>query len=185
MNNQDLAKLSTSEIIGQIVIPMLDLRDSDPLPHAKELVQKFQVGGFIVFGGERRQLKEATEDLQRNSKIPLFFACDAERGVGQIVTGATRFPFTMALGSIGDEELVYNQARYIAEEMKDCGLNLLFAPVLDVNTNPENPIINIRSYGDDPSFVSRLGAAFIKGSQDGGVMACAQTLPWPRWGRNY
>src|SRR3972149_987450 len=177
MNNQDLAKLSTSEIIGQIVMPRLDFRDSDPLPHAKELVQKFQVGGFIVFGGERRQLKEATEDLQRNSKIPLFFACDAERGVGQIVTGATRFPFTMALGAIGDEDLVYRQAGFIAEEMGECGLNLVFAPVVDVNTNPENPIINVRSYSDDPFHVSRLGAAFINGCQDEGVMACAKHFP--------
>src|SRR3989304_5057904 len=179
MKNLNLPKLSTSEKIGQIVMPRLDFRDSDPFPHAKELVQKFQVGGFIVFGVERRQAKEATQELQRNSQIPLFFACDAERGVGQIVSGTTRFPFTMALGAIGDEELVYNQARYIAEEMKDCGLNLLFAPVLDVNTNPENPIINIRSYGDDPSFVSRLGAAFIKGSQDGGVMAYCKDFSGP------
>src|SRR3989304_8597009 len=173
MNNQDLAKRSTSEKIGQIVMPRLDFIGSDPLPHAKELVQKFQVGGFIVFGGERRQLKEATEDLQRNSKIPLFFACDAERGVGQMVSGATRFPFTMSLGAIDDEDLVYRQARFIAKEMKECGFNLLFAPVVDVNTNPKNPIINIRSYGDDPFHVSRLGAAFINGCQDEGVMACA------------
>lgn len=147
------------------------------MPHAKELVNKFQVGGFIVFGGERRQLKEATEDLQRNSKIPLFFACDAERGVGQIVSGATRFPFTMSLGAIGDEDLVYRQARFIAKEMKDCGLNLVFAPVVDVNTNPENPIINVRSYSDDPFHVSHLGAAFINGCQDEGVMACAKHFP--------
>lgn len=177
MNNFNLKELSTSEIIGQIVMPRLDFRDSDPFPHAKELVQKFQVGGFIVFGGERRQLKEATEDLQRNSKIPLFFACDAERGVGQIVTGATRFPFTMALGAIGDEDLVYRQAGFIAEEMGECGLNLVFAPVVDVNTNSENPIINVRSYSDDPFHVSRLGAAFINGCQDEGVMACAKHFP--------
>ncbi len=147
------------------------------MPHAKELVNKFQVGSFIVFGGERRQLKEATKDLQRNSKIPLFFACDAERGVGQMVSGATRFPFTMSLGAIGDEDLVYRQARFIAKEMKDCGLNLVFAPVVDVNTNPENPIINVRSYSDDPFHVSRLGAAFINGCQYEGVMACAKHFP--------
>ncbi len=177
MNKLELGELTIFEKIGQIVMPRLDFRDSDPLPHAKELVNKFQVGGFIVFSGERRQLKEATEDLQRNSQIPLFFACDAERGVGQVVSGTTRFPFTMALGAIGDEDLVYRQARFIAKEMKDCGLNLLFAPVLDVNTNPENPIINVRSYSDDPFFVSGLGAAFINGCQDEGVMACAKHFP--------
>ncbi len=158
-------------------MPRLDFRNSDPLPLAKELVEKFHVGGFIVFGGELKQVREAIKLLQSISITPLFFACDAERGVGQIVSGATRFPFTMSLGAIGDEELVYRQAEYISHEMKQCGLNLVLAPVVDVNTNPENPIINIRSYGDDPQLVSRLGSAFVRGCQDGGTLACAKHFP--------
>ncbi len=158
-------------------MPRLDFRNSDPLPSAKELIERFYVGGFLFFGGERNQVKRATEELQAISHIPLFFACDAERGVGQIISGTTQFPFTMSLGAIGDEELVYRQAGFIAGEMKSCGLNLIFAPVIDVNTNPENPIINIRSYGDDPFLVSSLGAAFIKGCQDVGVLACAKHFP--------
>ncbi|HEY7535095.1 MAG TPA: glycoside hydrolase family 3 N-terminal domain-containing protein, partial [Thermodesulfobacteriota bacterium] len=71
----------------------------------------------------------------------------------------------------------YRQAMYIAKEMKECGLNLVFAPVVDVNTNPENPIINIRSYGDDPLLVSSFGAAFVKGCQNEGVMSCAKHFP--------
>lgn len=177
MNNFNLKELTISQKIGQIVMPRLDFRDSNPLPHAKELVENFHIGGFIVFGGERRQVKEATKELQSISHLPIFFACDAERGVGQIISGTTRVPFTMSLGAIGDEELVYRQARSIAQEMKYCGLNLIFAPVVDVNTNPENPIINVRSYGDDPLLVSRLGRAFVKGCQDWGVLACAKHFP--------
>lgn len=158
-------------------MPRLDFRDSDPLPQAKELVQRFHVGGFIVFGGECRQVKDAIGELQEISPVPLFFACDAERGLGQIVSGATKFPFTMSLGAAGDEGLVYRQARFIAEEMKDCGFNLIFAPVVDVNTNPDNPIINVRSYGGDPALVARLGAAFVRGSQDAGILACAKHFP--------
>lgn len=177
MSDLDLKELTISQTIGQLVMPRLDFRDSYTLPRARELVGKFHVGGFIVFGTERKQITEATEELQSISQIPLFFACDAERGVGQIVSGATRFPFTMALGAIGDEDIVYRQAKFIAREMKECGLNLVFAPVVDVNTNPENPIINIRSYGDDPLLVSRLGRAFVQGSQDEGVLACAKHFP--------
>lgn len=177
MNNLDLKELTIYQKIGQLVMPRLDFRKSDPLPDAKELLERFHIGGFLVFGGELIQVKEATEELQSISHVPLFFACDAEMGVGQTISGGTRFPFTMSLGAIGDEELVYRQAKFIAREMKDWGLNLVFAPVVDVNTNPENPIINIRSYGDDPFLVSRLGRAFVKGCQDGGVLACAKHFP--------
>lgn len=177
MNNLSLKELTISQKIGQIVMPRLNFNNPDALLYAKEIVQKFHVGGFIIFGGERKQVKKATEELQATSTIPLLFACDAERGAGQIMSGATRFPFTMSLGAIGDEELVYRQAGFIAEELKECGLNLVFAPVMDVNTNPENPIINIRSYGDDPFLVSRLGAAFIKGCQNRGVLGCAKHFP--------
>ncbi|HWP92382.1 MAG TPA: glycoside hydrolase family 3 protein [Thermodesulfobacteriota bacterium] len=170
-------ELSITEKIGQIVMPRLDFRNEDALPYAEGLVKNFHIGGFIVFGGERERIISATDRLQSISPIPLFFACDAERGVGQIVSGATLFPFAMSLGAIGDEELVYRQAGFIAREMKGCGLNLVFAPVVDVNTNRENPIINIRSYGDDPSLVSRLGTAFIKGCQEEGVLACAKHFP--------
>jgi beta-N-acetylhexosaminidase len=83
----------------------------------------------------------------------------------------------MSLGAIGDEGLVYEEARFIADEMKECGLNLIFAPVLDMNTNPQNPIINVRAYGDDPGLVSRLGAAFIRGAEDAGVLACGKHFP--------
>ncbi|MER3446030.1 MAG: hypothetical protein C4291_03985 [Candidatus Dadabacteria bacterium] len=177
MDNPNPNELTIPQKIGQIVMPRLNFNNPDALPYAKDIVQKFHVGGFIIFGGDRKQVKRATEELQSISLTPLFFSCDAERGAGQIMSGATRFPFTMSLGATGDEELVYRQARFIAEELKECGLNLVFAPVMDVNTNPENPIINIRSYGDDPSLVSRLGTAFIKGCQDRGVLACAKHFP--------
>lgn len=177
MNDIGLKELTTPQKIGQIIMPRLNFSNPDVLPYAKEMVRKFHIGGFIIFGGERKQVKRATEELQAISHIPLLFACDAERGAGQIISGATQFPFTMSLGAIGDEELVYRQAGFIAEELREYGLNLVFAPVIDVNTNPENPIINIRSYGDDPFLVSRLGSAFINGCQNKGVLGCAKHFP--------
>ena len=111
MNNLNWNELTISRKVGQMIMPRLDFRGSDPLPQARVLVQKFHVGGFIVFGGEYKQVREATQELQSISAIPLFFSCDAERGLGQIVSGGTRLPFTMSLGAAGDEGLVYRQAQ--------------------------------------------------------------------------
>jgi beta-glucosidase-like glycosyl hydrolase len=172
-----ISDLGTPDKVGQVVIPRLDFREPDPIPLAKLLVSEYGVGGFIVFGGDKQSVKNATEELNSISGIPLLFGLDAERGVGQVITDAALFPFTMSLGAAGDEALVYEEARYIAGEMQECGLNLVFAPVLDVNTNPQNPIINIRAYGEDPGLVSRLGRAFIRGAQDAGVLACAKHFP--------
>lgn len=169
--------LGTLEKAGQVVMPRLDFREPDPLTLAKKLVSDYKVGGFIIFGGDKDSLKKAAEELRSISEIPLLFGLDAERGVGQIVSGAALFPFTMSLGAARDEGLVYEEALFIAGEMRECGLNLIFAPVLDVNTNPQNPIINVRSYGDDPGLVSHLGAAFIRGAQDGGILACGKHFP--------
>ncbi|MBI4229011.1 MAG: hypothetical protein HY693_04730, partial [Deltaproteobacteria bacterium] len=170
-------KLNLSQKIGQILMPRLDFNESDTLNYAKELVERYQIGSFIIMGGGCEGTSQSIRQLQNVSRIPLLFGCDAERGLGQILSGATLFPFTMALGAIGDNSLVYNQARFIANEMKLHGLNIVFAPVLDVNTNPDNPIIGIRSYGDEPDRVSRLGISFIKGCQDYGIMACAKHFP--------
>ncbi len=173
----NIDNLDLSQKIGQLIMPRIDFNDPKSLPLARKLVTESQVGGFIIFNGMRDLVIKATKELQSISQIPLFFACDAERGVAQIVKDMTLFPFTMSLGAAQDEQLVYEQACFIAQEMKECGLNLIFAPVCDVNSNPNNPIINIRSYSDDPELVSKLSSAFIKGCQEKGVLACAKHFP--------
>lgn len=177
MSKLNINNLNMAQKIGQVIMPRIDFNDPNSLPLAKRLVKECEVGGFIIFNGKRDIVTETTRELQAVSEIPLLFGCDAERGLGQIVSDMTLFPFTMSLGAARDEELVYNQAHFIAHEMKECGLNLLFAPVADVNTNPDNPIINIRSYGDEYALVSRLCVAFIKGCQENGVLACAKHFP--------
>jgi beta-N-acetylhexosaminidase len=158
-------------------MPRLDFRASGSLELARKLVQEYEVGGFIVFGGDTESVGSATEELQGLSRLPLLFGCDAERGLGQIVSGGSIFPFTMALGAADDEGLAYSEALFTAGEMRRYGFNLVFAPVLDVNSNSENPIINIRSFGDDPELVSRLGGAFIRGCRDGGIFSCGKHFP--------
>jgi len=163
--------------LGQLVMPRLDFRDGDPMPRARGLVSRFNVGGFLLFGGDVILVSESIKELQRLSRVPLFFAVDAERGVGQIVEGGALFPYAMAFGAAADERLLEREARLIAREMRSIGLNMLLAPVVDVNTDPRNPIINVRAYGDDPAGVARLAQAFIKGAADGGVLACAKHFP--------
>jgi len=177
MTKLDIKNLNINQKIGQVIMPRIDFNDPKSLPRARRLVEECEVGGFIIFNGMRDIVSKTTQELQSISKIPLLFGCDAERGLGQIVSDMTLFPFTMSLGAADDIDLVYNQAAFIAQEMKKCGLNLLFAPVADINSNPANPIINIRSYGDNPELVSRLCRAFVKGCQDNDVLACAKHFP--------
>ena len=177
MTTLNINNLSQAQKIGQLIMPRIDFKIPETIERARILVQEFEVGGFIIFNGKRDIVSEITRELQSISNIPLLFGCDAERGLGQIVSDKTLYPFTMSLGATRDEELVYKQASFIAEEMNYCGLNLIFAPVADVNSNPDNPIINMRSYSDNPELVSILCSAFIKGSQDSGVIACAKHFP--------
>ncbi len=169
--------LSRARKIAQLIMPRIDFSIDGALEQAVELVRDYGVGGFIIFRAKRDQLTRATAVLQSLSDTPLLFGCDAERGLGQIVEGCTVFPSAIALSAADDEVLVYSESSSIAREMRECGLNLLFAPVADLNTNPQNPIINVRSYGDDPARVTRMVRSFINGAQDNGVVACAKHFP--------
>ena len=162
---------------AQFLMPRIDFRDSGSVKRAERLVRDFSVCGFIVFNGDVEQIRETTGRLASLSELPLLFGCDVERGLGQRASGATLFPFAMAQGAIDDEMLLRRQAVITAREMKYCGLNLAFAPVLDVNTEPQNPIINIRAFSDDPAIVSRLGGVFAETLQKEGVLACAKHFP--------
>ncbi|UCD37087.1 MAG: serine hydrolase, partial [Fidelibacterota bacterium] len=102
---------------------------------------------------------------------------DFEQGVGQQIEGATRFPSNMAVAATFDEENAYQQGRVTALEARALGIHVAFAPVMDVNNNPENPIINFRSYSDDPELVTRMGVAFIRGAQEHGLVACVKHYP--------
>jgi beta-glucosidase-like glycosyl hydrolase len=162
---------------AQFIMPRIDFRDPDSVRRAELLVRDFCVCGFIVFNGEVEQVRETTGRLASLSEFPLLFGCDVERGLGQRVSGATLFPFAMAQGAMDDEEALRRQAVITAREMKYCGLNLGFAPVLDINTEPKNPIINVRAFSDDPAVVSRLGSVFAETLQKEGVLACAKHFP--------
>ena len=107
----------------------------------------------------------------------MLVACDLEEGPAQRFPDAVRHPSAMAVGATGDPRLAYRQGRAIGLASRRIGINLAFAPVVDVNTDPRNPIINVRAFGEDPRLVARMGSAFIRGCQSAGVLACAKHFP--------
>jgi beta-glucosidase-like glycosyl hydrolase/CubicO group peptidase (beta-lactamase class C family) len=118
-----------------------------------------------------------TNYFQRVAKTPLFIAIDGEWGLSMRLDSTIRFPKQLTLGAIQDNTLVYDMGRYIAQECKRMGIHINFAPVIDVNNNPKNPVINDRSFGEDKYNVALKGLAYAKGMEDHGVMACAKHFP--------
>lgn len=147
------------------------------------LVEK-GIAGFIIFGGELETVKSGLKELQKASKRPLIISSDLERGLGQHVNGGALFPPAMAVASAirnidkqGAALLLKRLFTAIALESGYAGINTIFAPVLDINTNPDNPIIATRAFGEDPETVSYIGCEMIRLLQENQVMACAKHFP--------
>ena len=135
------------------------------------------VGGVITFGGSIHGSYYNIQQFQKWAKYPLLVAADYERGLGQWMGGGTLFPSNMAVAATGDSSLAYEQGKITALEARALGVQITFSPVMDINNNPDNPIINFRAYSDNPETVSKFGSAFIKGAQDNGLIACAKHFP--------
>jgi beta-N-acetylhexosaminidase len=147
------------------------------------------VGGFIISVGSPLEIAAKLNRMQALSKVPLIFSADYETGVGMRARGgyflpnaidlggATVFPPEMAMGATGDPTLAYAQGRMTAIEGRAIGVHVDFTPVLDVNNNPGNPVINTRSYGEDPQQVARFGEAMVRGIQDNGMIATGKHFP--------
>ena len=135
------------------------------------------VGGVITFGGSIHGSYYNIQQFQQWAKYPLLVAADYERGLGQWMSGGTLFPSNMAVAATDDSSFAYEQGKITALEAKALGVQITFSPVMDINNNPDNPIINFRAYSDDPGVVSKFGTAFIQGAQDHGLIACAKHFP--------
>lgn len=168
-------------LLAQSLFPRLNCNQystvDDHRDSINRLVDERSVGGFVVFDGDVDTVRRVLEDIQKRAGGSLLFACDCEDGVTMRFPGGTEFPSMMALGRSGDVAATYSVARSIAREMRALGIYWNFAPVADINTNPDNPIINIRSFGEQAQLVSDHVHAYIRGMQDGGVIACAKHFP--------
>ena len=176
-----LADMTLREKIGQMIISSTQgenyQESSAEYRRLKKLCRDSKVGGFIFFKGTSSGYASLSNKLQSLSETPLLISADFERGTGMRVTDGTLFPNNMAVGAANNYELAYKMGFCIANESRALGVQQNYAPVCDVNNNPDNPIINVRSFGEDPALVSKMSEAVIKGLQDGNVIATAKHFP--------
>ena len=170
--------LSDEEKIAQLfMVAAYSNKGEDHLKELTELVEKYKIGGLIFFqGGPVRQAR-MTNILQSKSKTPLFIAMDAEWGLAMRLDSTMKYPWQMTLGAVQDDALLYQMGKDIGEQMNRLGVHINFAPVVDVNVNPNNPVINARSFGEDRKKVAEKGIAYMKGLQYRYVLANAKHFP--------
>jgi len=173
-----LATLSQDERIAQLfMVAAYSNKDELHKQQITDLVKHYKIGGVMFLQGGPVRQANFTNYLQEHSKVPLMIAIDAEWGVAMRLDSALRFPWQMTLGAIEDTTLIYDMGVEVARQCKLLGIHINFAPVVDVNSNPKNPIINNRSFGENPDKVARMGIAYMKGMQDNHVLACAKHFP--------
>ena len=198
-----LAKMTLDEKIGQLIFTSFNAAymstDSDEFERLRHLVRDVKVGGIHVFGsaealpqvmlnpvwgggpasrkGDPYAAATTLNRLQSESAIPLLTSGDFEGGAAYILNGATRLPRAMVIGATGDEQMAFKAGVVAATEARAVGVNIDFYPVVDVNNNARNPIINLRSFGEDPAFVSKMAVAYIRGIQSTGAFATAKHFP--------
>lgn len=143
----------------------------------EQLVARHQIGGIIFMQGTPEAQAKLTNRYQRAAQVPLLIGMDAEWGLGMRLTGVTDYPRQMMLGATRDTVLMKEIGAAVASQCKRLGVHIDFAPDIDINNNPDNPIINFRSFGESKGWVARMGIAYMKGLQENGVMACAKHFP--------
>ncbi len=176
--------MTLEEQIGQIL--MVGFSGSTPPQEIIELIERHRVGNIILFSRnvhEAEQVYALTHQLQEHARkagqrYPLLIAIDQENGIVQRMgEAATLFPGNMALGAIASEEIAQEVARAVGEELQSVGITMNLAPVVDVNNNPANPVIGVRSFGEDAQQVGRLGAAMVRGYKEAGIVPCLKHFP--------
>ena len=173
-----LAEMTLDQKIGQLFIIRLSSSSARAQRDALRAVDRFHVGGFLVSRAlDPRDVYEMSRELQDESTLPLFFTADYERGVGGFSNNLTEWPSNMGIGATRDPVFAAAAGRLTAIEGRAIGVNMVLAPVVDVNNNPENPIINIRSYGEDPRLVGLMAARFVKEAQELGMLTTLKHFP--------
>ena len=174
-------KLNRNEKIGQLMV----MRASEPRGkevyfYAKELAEnsrKYNIGSVCLFQGTSKQQATLLNSLQAQAKTPILVCVDGETGLGMRFSDVVPFPSQLTLGAVPDAALAYKLGRAIGEQCRRMGIHVDYAPVVDINNNPDNPVINFRSLGEDKYKVALFGTQIMKGMQDAGVMACAKHFP--------
>ena len=172
--------MDETERLGQLfMIRAHSDKGPDHIADVEAQIRKYKVGGLCFFQGTPEKQAELTNQYQAlAAPLPLMIAIDGEWGLGMRMKNSTiSYPRQLMLGAIQDNQLIYDMGKEIARQMRRIGINVNFAPVVDVNNNAANPVINTRSFGEDRYNVTAKGYQYMKGMQDQGVMACTKHFP--------
>ncbi len=170
--------LSDDEKIAQLMVVRAHSNlGADHVAKVVSDIQKYNVGALCFFQGGPIRQANLTNYYQSIAKTPIMVTIDGEWGLGMRLDSVTKFPFQLTLGALSDENLVYRMGIAVGEQCKRIGVHVNYAPVVDINNNPNNPVIGYRSFGEDKEKVSTFGVAYMKGMQDAGIMACAKHFP--------
>ena len=170
--------LNTEEQLAQLIMPIVyPSQDTQAIKREEQRFSKFKWGGILYQKGLMAHQLIMNKRLQQTNSIPLLIALDGEWGLYMRLIDAPRFPRNLGLGLAGDAQMLYEYGREIARECRLMGIHVNFAPTVDVNINPLNPVIGSRSFGSTPSVVSQLSEAYALGLEDGGVLSVAKHFP--------
>ena len=169
-------KLSDDQRIAQLVI-IRAYSNKGIEANVVNDIKKYNVGSICFFQGGPVREAQLTNYYQSIAKTPILITIDGEYGLGMRLDSVTKYPYAMTLGAVTDASLVYKTGKAIGEQHKRLGVHVDYAPVVDINNNPNNPVIGFRSFGEDKYRVARNGVAFMKGMQDAGIMATAKHFP--------
>lgn len=179
--DSQLKKMTLDEKIGQLIHIGINAQylaqDSAEYQELMRHVRENKVGGVIVFVGALYETVHLVNRMQENAKIPLLISADFETGLGMRFFETYNFPWNMAISATGNADYAYKQGVIVGREARAIGVHQVFAPVVDVNNNAANPVINVRSYGENPADVARFGVAFSRGLQSQNVLATAKHFP--------
>lgn len=177
--DQQLAQMTVDQKIGQLIMVRASTKGKKgERASILNQIRKYHIGGICFFQGDPRRQVDYINEFQAASKIPLLVSIDGEWGLGMRYSEHTMsFPRQLTLGAIQDNSLIYEMGKEVARQMRRTGIHINFAPVVDVNNNPRNPVINDRSFGEDKYNVAAKSYAYMKGMQDGGLIACAKHFP--------
>ena len=170
--------LTQRERIGQLfMVAAYSNKDEAHVRSVEKLIQDYKIGGLIFFqGGPGRQINILNR-LQKAANVPLLIGFDGEWGLGMRLDSTYSYPRQMTLGAIQDDKLIYQMGEQIAEQCSRVGIHVNFAPVVDINVNPKNPVIGMRSFGENKEKVATKGSLYMQGMQDNRVIACAKHFP--------
>lgn len=170
--------MDDEEKLAQLIMPIIyPSADAQRIQAEEARVKKHRWGGILYQRGQLAEQNTMNARLQRASRVPMLIALDGEWGLYMRLKDAPRYPRNLGLGMHGDEQLLYNYGREVARQCALMGIHVNFAPTIDVNINPRNPVIGSRSFGEDPKVVARMSLAYAQGLEDGGVLSVAKHFP--------